>query len=75
MRRPAGLPVVGELALDAGRDRVGIVMDAQGGRVFLRRPEGGCEWEAPPEDVRPVPVATKVQRTKSGTGGASRRAL
>ncbi|MFF3763738.1 hypothetical protein ACFYYR_06555 [Streptomyces sp. NPDC001922] len=67
--------MVGELALDAKRGRVGIVMDAQGGRVFLRRPEGGREWEAPPEDVRPVPVVKKVQRTKSGTGGASRRAL
>jgi hypothetical protein len=47
-------PPIGSLAVDTARDRVGVVMDVQGGRVFLRRPGGGTEWEALPRDVRPA---------------------
>ncbi|MGP4000121.1 hypothetical protein [Streptomyces sp. 8N706] len=75
MPGPADSPVVGDLALDTERGDVGIVMDVQGSRVFLRRPEGGREWEAPPEDVRPVPAPNGRRRPKAGAGAASRRVL
>ncbi|HCA85210.1 MAG TPA: hypothetical protein DEQ61_06770 [Streptomyces sp.] len=52
--KPASSCAVGELALDARQGRVGVVMDAQGGRMYLRRPEGGREWEASPQDLRPA---------------------
>lgn len=65
-------PVVGELALDATCGRVGVVMDAQGGRVFLRRPEGGREWEVSPEDVRPVPSADRARFTRYPAGAGQR---
>jgi hypothetical protein len=48
-------PAVGELALDTSTGRVGQVMDHMHGRVQLRPAEGGCEWEAQPEAVRPAP--------------------
>ncbi len=53
-RKPASSCAIGELALDARQGRVGVVMDTQGGRMYLRRPEGGREWEAAPQDVRPA---------------------
>ncbi|MEU8568159.1 hypothetical protein AB0C51_07295 [Streptomyces pathocidini] len=73
---------MGELVLDARLGRLGIVMDAQGGSLFLRRPEGGREWEVAPEDVRPAPAERRAQwraaRGASTNGasanGASRRA-
>jgi len=68
-------PAVGELVLDAKRDAVGMVMDAQGGRMFLRPPEGGREWEASPDDVRPVPAREMTGVAAPGTSGASRRTL
>ncbi|MFD7237519.1 hypothetical protein ACFWAT_19690 [Streptomyces syringium] len=48
------LPDVGALMLDARRDRVGEVMDVICGRVLLRDPAGGREWEAFPCDLRPA---------------------
>ena len=52
-RKPASSCAIGQLALDARQGRVGVVMDTQGGRMYLRRPEGGREWEAAPQDVEP----------------------
>jgi hypothetical protein len=48
-------------------------MDSQGGRIFLRRPEGGREWEAAPDDVRPVP-APELPRVGQYVGGLGRHA-
>ncbi|MFF4409016.1 hypothetical protein ACFY2W_31800 [Streptomyces sp. NPDC001262] len=45
---------VGALVLDTRRDLIGEVMDAVGGRVILRAPGGGREWEALPCDIRPA---------------------
>ncbi|MBC2876353.1 hypothetical protein H7K43_15045 [Streptomyces sp. TYQ1024] len=47
-------PEVGSLVLDIKRDRVGTVMGQLAGRIFLRPPHGGREWEAAPSDVRPA---------------------
>jgi hypothetical protein len=55
------VPEVGALALDVKRDRVGVVMARQGGRVFLRPPQGGREWEALPEDVRPAQLLDELR--------------
>lgn len=74
----AGLPDVGDLALDTKQNRLGIVMDAQGGRYFLRRPEGGREWEACPDDVRPASAPEETwadaRESRPRQGGAVRRA-
>ncbi|MGP3950734.1 hypothetical protein [Streptomyces sp. 7N604] len=75
MLKPGEAPTVGELAFDARRGRVGIVMDAQGGRVYLRRPEGGREWEVSPEDVLPATDHRAALTARRGTGGAPRRPL
>ena len=56
-----GVPAVGSLVLDAKQDRVGVVMDRQGGRVYLRPPQGGREWEAAPEDVRPARAGDELR--------------
>ncbi|WP_338932051.1 hypothetical protein WEB32_22140 [Streptomyces netropsis] len=48
------LPAIGALVLDARRDRVGEVIDVICGRVLLRDPAGGREWEALPCDLRPA---------------------
>lgn len=53
-RDQSPLPAVGALMLDARLDRVGVVMDVICGRVLLRAPAGGREWEALPCDLRPA---------------------
>lgn len=42
---------IGSAARDTARERVGRVMAYEGGRVWLRPLDGGCEWAASPEDV------------------------
>lgn len=67
-----GLPDVGALVLDAKRDRVGVVMDRQGGRVYLRPPQGGREWEAALEDVRPARAADELRARVAEINAAGR---
>lgn len=47
-------PAVGELVLDARRDRIGRVTATADGRLRLRPPSGGEAWDALPCDVRPA---------------------
>lgn len=47
-------PEVGTLARDTKRDKVGRVMACTVGTVWLRPLNGGREWTARREDVRPV---------------------
>ncbi|MFI9355839.1 hypothetical protein [Streptomyces lydicus] len=47
-------PAVGTLTLDTKSGRVGRVMDFKWSRVQLRPPQGGIEWDARPEDLRPL---------------------
>ncbi|MCL7494853.1 hypothetical protein OG530_25610 [Streptomyces decoyicus] len=47
-------PAVGTLTLDTRSGRVGRVMDFEGPHVQLRPPQGGIEWDARPEDLRPL---------------------
>lgn len=53
-RNTPAAPEVGVLAWDSRRRLVGVLMDAQCGRMYLRPPEGGVEWEALPGDVQAV---------------------
>lgn len=52
--------VVGRLARDTKRDRVGTVMEIEPERVWLRPPGGGREWEAEREAVRPLSVSEEL---------------
>ncbi|MGI5336895.1 hypothetical protein ACQEVS_05620 [Streptomyces sp. CA-181903] len=59
MEEPTGpqrqrTPAVGELVVDARRERVGEVTGTGEGRVRLRPPTGGDPWDALPCDVRPA---------------------
>jgi hypothetical protein len=58
---PVGVPDVGSLVRDAKRDRDAVVMAAIGGYVQLRAPEGGTEWDADPDAIRP-PAAQEGTR-------------
>ncbi|NJQ00336.1 hypothetical protein [Streptomyces zingiberis] len=71
-RNPASGCAVGQLALDARKGRIGVVMDTQGGRMYLRRPEGGREWEAAPQDVRPA-TPGEAAEVSSFAGAPHRR--
>ncbi|MCT9081109.1 hypothetical protein [Streptomyces fulvoviolaceus] len=53
-RHPAEWPTVGALAVDTQRDRVGVVMGHVGTKLQLRPPDGGREWDAEPQHVRPA---------------------
>ncbi|MEV5136315.1 hypothetical protein AB0K71_15405 [Streptomyces syringium] len=55
------LPDIGALMLDARRERVGEVMDVICGRVLLRDPAGGREWEAFPCDLRPATTGDELR--------------
>ncbi|MBG0853764.1 hypothetical protein I2W78_18395 [Streptomyces spinoverrucosus] len=44
-------PVIGELAKDTARGRIGVVMGEVGGRVQIRPIGGGTEWDAMPGNV------------------------
>jgi hypothetical protein len=52
--RRAAPPDTGVLVWDMQRQAVGVVMDTQSGRMYLRPPGGGCEWETLPGDVQPA---------------------
>ncbi|MFF7410946.1 hypothetical protein [Streptomyces lydicus] len=47
-------PAVGTLTLDTRSGRVGRVMDFKWSHVQLRPPQGGIEWDARAEDLRPL---------------------
>ncbi|MER8184805.1 hypothetical protein [Kitasatospora sp. NPDC094015] len=47
-------PKPGELVRDHRSDRIGVLMDVQGGRLYLRPPGGGVEWTADPGQVGPA---------------------
>ncbi|MEV4612688.1 hypothetical protein AB0K43_08805 [Kitasatospora sp. NPDC049258] len=47
-------PRPGELVRDHRSDRVGVLMDVHGGRLYLRPPGGGVEWTTEPDQVGPA---------------------
>lgn len=54
-------PKIGTLVVDVRRNRVGEVMASAGGRLALRPPAGGREWEAFPCDVRPATASDELR--------------
>jgi hypothetical protein len=51
-------------------DRIGRVMGFVGGRVQLRPPGGGMEWDAEAENLRPV---TRAEALRAGVARANAR--
>ncbi|MEV4442176.1 hypothetical protein AB0K09_24865 [Streptomyces sp. NPDC049577] len=49
---PAPAPTRGSYAIDTRSGRIGQVMDHHAGHVQLRPPQGGLEWNCPPELIR-----------------------
>ncbi|KUF15431.1 hypothetical protein AT728_29720 [Streptomyces silvensis] len=47
-------PVVGDLVIDEARKRMGVVTGRVGGRLQIRPPAGGTEWDCGPEFARPA---------------------
>ncbi|MER5783686.1 hypothetical protein ABT104_18470 [Streptomyces mobaraensis] len=52
---------IGDLVVDARRDRVGKVVGSTGERLLLRGPFDGREWEAFSCDVRPATVSDELR--------------
>ncbi|WP_369183212.1 hypothetical protein [Streptomyces sp. Y1] len=53
----AYFPECGELVQDRRANRIGVLMDVVGGRLYLRPPNGGVEWVADLRHVVPVGAA------------------
>ncbi|MFF4156581.1 hypothetical protein [Streptomyces sp. NPDC001678] len=66
-------PEIGAVVRDVGRDRVGEVMAVVGGRVLLRAPGGGREWEALPGDLRPAVTGDALRARVADVNERSRR--
>ncbi|MCC3779726.1 hypothetical protein [Streptomyces sp. UNOB3_S3] len=66
-------PEIGAVVRDVGRDRVGEVMAVVGGRVLLRAPGGGREWEALPGDPRPAATGDALRARVADVNERSRR--
>lgn len=50
----------GTLMVDKRNDQVGMVMAHTGPYVQLRPPQGGREWDVPPEELRPPTQAEEI---------------
>ncbi|GLF99356.1 hypothetical protein [Streptomyces yaizuensis] len=66
---------VGTLAFDMVTGTIGVVMAEYGTRYYLRPPHGGCEWDAPRDEIRPATVADRIRpalteaNVRSSAGG------
>ncbi|TDC74236.1 hypothetical protein [Streptomyces hainanensis] len=63
---------IGAAAYDERVGRYGVVMDHEGGRVYLRPPGGGLEWEAAVEHVRPARVSEVLAEPVAEANARSR---
>jgi hypothetical protein len=52
--QPAYVPADGDTVLDVRTQKVGRVMGHEGPRYQLRPVNGGKEWEAEPDHIRPA---------------------
>ncbi|MGW7244294.1 hypothetical protein [Streptomyces sp. NPDC054804] len=72
---PPYAPKIGETVEDTERRRIGKVMGFVGPYVQLRPVEGGREWDATPEKLRPVPVAEALGPVVAAANARSRSEL
>jgi hypothetical protein len=73
--RAAGRVPIGILARDTRRDKVGRVMGHLGPYVQMRPPNGGCEWDARPEDVQLISASESLSNRVAEANAWSRRGL
>ena len=71
---PASGPAVGTVVVDEERDRIGHVMDHEGGLIQLRPLGGGREWDADPVRVRLATPAERLSAAVAVANAASRDA-
>ncbi|MFI9721398.1 hypothetical protein ACIHFE_17395 [Streptomyces sp. NPDC052396] len=69
---PPHRPAKGSFVVDTARNRVGQVMDHLESRVQLRPVQGGLEWDARPEDVRPASSAEVLSAKVKAVNAAGR---
>ncbi|SFD21310.1 hypothetical protein [Streptomyces aidingensis] len=65
----------GTMVRDMTRDRIACVMESRGNLLWLRRPEGGREWEARPEEVEPISASESLRPRVAEANRRSREAL
>ncbi|MFF7726054.1 hypothetical protein [Streptomyces sp. NPDC008001] len=70
---PPPLPL--SYAVDTRTNRLGQVVDLRTGRVQLRPPEGGVEWDCPPEHTRPASEAEALRARVARLNAVSRWGL
>ncbi|MFI9271260.1 hypothetical protein ACIGXM_11185 [Kitasatospora sp. NPDC052896] len=51
---PAKVPSTGTFVVDMKTRRTMIVMDFRDGKLYIRPPAGGIEWQRGPDEVRPA---------------------
>ncbi len=69
-RPPA--PAAGEWVVDTHDDRTGLVKAVVDGRLHLRTPSGGIEWQAMPAHVRPATASEALSaRVAEANAGSS----
>ena len=72
-QRAAGdlpFPAIGSWVVDTRMERTAVVSDVISGRLYLRRPGGGVEWDAMPAHVRP---ATEQEQLSARVAEANQR--
>ncbi|WP_374226923.1 hypothetical protein [Streptomyces sp. JJ38] len=72
-RETPAAPDVGDTALDARTGRVGRVMGHVGPYVQLRPLNGGCEWDARPEDLSSAHQSDALSPDVAAVNARSRR--
>ncbi|MFC3350040.1 hypothetical protein ACFOOM_21955 [Streptomyces echinoruber] len=68
-------PGIGDLAKDTVRNKVGVLMGEAGGRLLMRPPGGGREWEVDPGDIGPVTALEEMRARNSARNRMTRLGL
>lgn len=68
-------PRLGETVEDTGTRKIGKVMGFQGPYVQLRPAAGGMEWDAEPQNLRPVATTDSLRAAVAAANARSRGEL
>jgi hypothetical protein len=68
-------PGIGDLAKGTARNKVGVLMGEAGGRLLMRPPGGGREWEVDPGDIGPVTALEEMRARNSARNRMTRLGL